>query len=93
MSTTFDPLTRTLDALAELPARMERMEGKLDALSNEPEPLVVTVGEAAKMLRVSSRTIYKLIASGSLPAYKIGTATRIQVAVIKEWVENGGRNA
>ena len=35
-------------------------------------PLLVTVDEAARLLRINRRTIYKLVAAGKLKLMKIG---------------------
>ena len=44
---------------------------------------VLTVGEAARLLRVSEKTIYRLITTGSIPVLRFGRAIRIPRAVIE----------
>ena len=43
----------------------------------EKEIEILTVDEVADFLRLSKVTIYRLINSGELPAYKIGASWRI----------------
>ena len=45
-------------------------------------PTALTVDEAAEILRVSTKTIYKLIDENALPAVKVGRAFRIAKADI-----------
>ncbi|MQF70493.1 helix-turn-helix domain-containing protein [SAR202 cluster bacterium AD-812-D07_MRT_10900m] len=44
---------------------------------------VLTVGEAARLLRVSEKTLYRLISAGSFPVLRFGRAIRIPRAVIE----------
>jgi excisionase family DNA binding protein len=48
-----------------------------------PEYEVLTVGEAARLLRVSEKTLYRLIAADSFPVIRFGRAIRIPRAVIE----------
>ncbi len=49
---------------------------------------VLTLTEAASVLRVSKKTMLSIIRSG-LPARKVGRAWRIPVSTLKEWLEKG----
>lgn len=40
-------------------------------------PEALTVAEAAEILRVSTKTVYKLIRSGMIPSVKVGRENRI----------------
>ena len=42
--------------------------------------------EAAKRLGIGKGTIYELLHSKQLPAYKVGRNFRIPVSVLEEWV-------
>jgi excisionase family DNA binding protein len=46
---------------------------------------VLTVGELSEYLRVHRSTIYRLLKSGQLPGFKIGSDWRFNVEVIDEW--------
>jgi excisionase family DNA binding protein len=50
------------------------------------EPLLVRVEEAARMLSLSRSTIYEMLDAGELPSVRRGTARRIPLAAIREWV-------
>ncbi|HEV2361718.1 MAG TPA: helix-turn-helix domain-containing protein [Acidimicrobiales bacterium] len=38
----------------------------------------LTVGEVARVLRVSNMTVYRLISSGQLPAVRVGKSYRLR---------------
>lgn len=44
---------------------------------------VLTVGEAAVLLRVSQKTLYRMISAGSFPVLRFGRAIRISRAVLE----------
>ncbi|MDZ4719653.1 MAG: helix-turn-helix domain-containing protein [Roseiflexaceae bacterium] len=50
------------------------------------EPLLVRVEEAARMLSLSRSTIYEMMDAGDLPSVRHGTARRIPVAALRDWV-------
>lgn len=47
---------------------------------------LLTVQEAAKLLRVSRNATYELVARGDLPAIRLGRQIRISRALIEQWV-------
>jgi excisionase family DNA binding protein len=50
------------------------------------EPLLVRVEEAARILSLSRSTIYETMDAGELPSVRRGTARRIPLAALREWV-------
>lgn len=56
-----------------------------------PEPLAVTVRDAARLIGCSRSTIYELINEGRLEAFKIGSATRITMASVKTLIATAPR--
>jgi excisionase family DNA binding protein len=59
------------------------------------EKVVLHVSEVACLLQCSSLTVYKLIHSGKLPAYKSGKAWKIRVSDLEKYLRsiklyNGG---
>ena len=56
--------------------------------SSEPINEVLTAGEVASYLRVSLSTIYRLLKSGDLPAFKIGSDWRFNRLQIEEWLKS-----
>ena len=53
---------------------------------NSSLPKLYDVGEIAKHLRISERTVQRLIASGKLPARKFGRAIRVADHDFKEFL-------
>lgn len=51
-----------------------------------PEPLLLRVEEAARMLSLSRTTVYLLMESGELPSIKCGTARRIPRTALDAWI-------
>lgn len=52
---------------------------------------VLTVREAADMLRVHQSTIYRLLKRRELPAFKIGSDWRFNQEHLYEWLNERGR--
>lgn len=48
---------------------------------------ILTMKEAADYLRVSRATMYKIIESGGLPAYKVNGTLRFEFSEIKAYIE------
>lgn len=53
---------------------------------------LLTVAEACASLRISRWTFYRLVQNGQLQSVKIGSARRVPVAAVGEFVENLRRN-
>lgn len=51
------------------------------------EKLLLRVSEAAELASVSRTTAYQLIASGEWPVVHIGSARRVPLAALRDWVE------
>jgi excisionase family DNA binding protein len=49
------------------------------------EPLF-NVAEAARILSLSKRTVYELIASGQLPAFRVGGSLRLSRDAVAAWL-------
>jgi len=47
----------------------------------------LTVPETAARLRVSAKTIYRLIANGQLPVVRVGSQIRIDELALEEWLQ------
>lgn len=56
------------------------------ALSSYPEAL--TASEVAEILRICTKTVYKLIKQGEIPAVKIGRENRISKSVLISYLRN-----
>lgn len=64
----------------------EQPEREQPILEPAVEPLLVRVEEAARILSLSRSTIYEMMDAGELPSIRRGTARRIPVAALREWV-------
>ncbi|HOW43267.1 MAG TPA: helix-turn-helix domain-containing protein [Candidatus Omnitrophota bacterium] len=49
---------------------------------------ILTLDEAATFLRLSKRSVYRLLKDGSLPAKKVMHKWRFEREQLKEWVRN-----
>ena len=52
-----------------------------------PQRRFLTVPETAAHLRVSAKTIYRLIERGQLPALRVGSQSRVDEAALEAWLE------
>ncbi|MEN3011170.1 MAG: helix-turn-helix domain-containing protein [Candidatus Bipolaricaulaceae bacterium] len=50
------------------------------------EPEFLTAQEVAQLLRVSVRTIHRLIHAGELPAVRVGRQWRVPAAALRELI-------
>jgi len=56
-------------------------------------PVLLTVAELARLLQVSTRTIWRLLSAGNLPApVRLGNAVRWRSAEINSWISEGCPN-
>ncbi len=53
---------------------------------------IMTVDEVAEYLKVSKKSIYRLVKSGKLPAKKVLNKWRFSRDRIKEWIESEKQN-
>ncbi len=56
------------------------------AVGNGSEALLLTVKEAAKLLRISPNTCYELVAQGRLPHIRLGRVIRIPRHGLETWI-------
>jgi excisionase family DNA binding protein len=59
----------------------------------EPEPLLLEPREAARMLRISERTLNTYTMNGTLPVTRIGRSVRYSPDALRAWIakqEGGG---
>ncbi len=53
-------------------------------------PRVLTVRELGEYLRVHPSTVYRLLRSSQLPAFRIGSDWRFNVEAIEQWCRREG---
>lgn len=54
---------------------------------DKPEPLLITVREAAERVKLSKDTVYSLIAKGRFPYKRVGGVLRVPVKALEKWAE------
>jgi PTS system nitrogen regulatory IIA component len=52
---------------------------------------VLTLEEVAGYLRLSKKTVYKMVRTGELPAFKAGTHWRLKRPELEEWIRRRTR--
>ena len=53
----------------------------------QERPLLLRAEEAAKLLSLGRSTVFQLLASGELPAVRVGRAVRVRRADVERWIE------
>lgn len=54
------------------------------------EPLLISVDELAMILKISPRTVWRLLSAGKMiEPVRIGGAVRWRFAEVKNWIEQG----
>lgn len=54
-------------------------------MSDQPDE-ILTIDEVAAFLKAGKRTVYRLAASGKLPAFKLGGTWRFRRAELDQWI-------
>jgi len=68
------------------------MNGSDEQSNEQDRPLLITAAELARLLRVSTRTLWRLRSAGELPeAVRLGGAVRWRLDEIKKWIAGGCR--
>ena len=49
-------------------------------------PLLLRAEEAAKLLSLGRSTVFQMLATGELPAVRVGRAVRVPRAALEQWV-------
>ena len=55
------------------------------------EKLLLRVGEAIEITGLGRTKLYELIGSGEIPSVRVGSAVRIPVSALRDWVERKSR--
>jgi excisionase family DNA binding protein len=53
---------------------------------------LMTVEEVAEYLKVTTKTIYRMLQKGEIPATKVGHLHRFIKSDINDWLRKGGTN-
>jgi excisionase family DNA binding protein len=49
---------------------------------------ILTVKDVAEYLKVNERTVYRMAAAGTLPAFKVGASWRFKREEIELWIKD-----
>jgi excisionase family DNA binding protein len=79
----FGALAAVPGDVAELRALVVGLGDQLARMERRLPPVLLSPDEAAKALGVSRSTVKRMIASGELPATKIGRLTRVDVTAVR----------
>lgn len=52
----------------------------------EPDSDILTLDEVAAYLKAGKRTVYRLAASGEIPAFKLGGTWRFRRSELDQWI-------
>ncbi|MBY0276093.1 helix-turn-helix domain-containing protein [Candidatus Binatia bacterium] len=52
---------------------------------------LLTIAEVATLVRTSKQAAYRLAREGKLPVVRLGRNLRVDPAVLRGWIEGGGR--
>lgn len=58
-----------------------------------PEALLLTAAEAAKLLAIGARTLWRLTDDGEIPVVRIGRAVRYDRRDLLAWIDRAKRGA
>ena len=54
---------------------------------SQPAPILLTVSEAARLLRITTRSIYQMVAESRIPYRRVGRAVRFEQTELMEWTK------
>lgn len=57
-----------------------------------PQPLLLTIPETARALRISRAKAYVLVRRKTLPSIQVGRSKRVSVATLQRWIEEQEKN-
>ncbi len=57
-----------------------------------PQDDILTLDEVAAYLKAGKRTIYRLVADGKIPAFKLGSTWRFRKQDIDSWIAAQSKN-
>lgn len=52
---------------------------------------ILTIREVAEYLKVTERTLYRLVQDGKLPAFKVGNSWRFRREDLERWISEQSR--
>ena len=87
MAYTFEQLP---EAVAGLQVQLNRIEQLLVERSITPnEPEILTVDEAANLLKLAKQTVYQLVSARNIPFNKKGKRLYFRRRELEQWISEG----
>lgn len=68
------------------PAKVTHKHSSKDARMSDLLDEILKIDEVAAYLKASKRTVYRLAASGKLPAFKLGGTWRFRRGDLDQWI-------
>lgn len=59
-----------------------------DTTPSQPEPLLISAEEAAKLLGLSAKLVWSMTKAGELPVVRVRRRTMYSPAALRLWIEN-----
>jgi len=59
-------------------------------IGSSPTRLLWTIQETAGVLKVSTRTVWRLVSSGDLKTTRLGRCVRVVASSVDEFIDRGG---
>jgi len=59
----------------------------VESKRSQPTHIFLTVSEAAKLLRITTRPIYRMVAESRIPYRRLGRAVRFEETELTEWTK------
>lgn len=53
---------------------------------------IMTVKDVASYLKLNERTVYRMVTSAKIPAFKVGTSWRFKREDLEKWIEEQKNN-
>ena len=69
------------------------MKRSLQEEPSEQPPLLLSIPEVARSLRLSRAKVYRLIYYEGLPVMHFGRAVRVSVIALQDWLEQRAKSA
>jgi excisionase family DNA binding protein len=82
-------LEPALAALDEAQAAIDRLRHSVLTIGGSPDPVLVSVDEAAARLGISRRTVYVLIADGSIRSVSVGRRRLVPAKELERLAQDG----
>ena len=85
----FEDLSNSINNLFLKMDRIEKLLEKINMDENSDENSLLTIEQAAKLLRLSTATIYTKVCKNEIPVCKQGKRLYFEKAELLDWIKSG----